>query len=69
MNNNVVRRIVAAYYDLGILEEKDLEKIPLDYKLDTITKESIIVEEAMDEVVESVESIEENEKMKEKVLW
>ena len=40
LNNKVERRLVAAFYDLGILEEKDLNKFPLDYKIDN-SKNSI----------------------------
>ena len=68
MNNKVQRRIVAAFYDLGILEEKDLNRIPLDYKINDLVKESITVNEALDEVDEVMENFKENEKTKERVL-
>ena len=69
LNNKVERRLVAAFYDLGILEEKDLNKFPLDYKINNSTKEAIIVNEALDEVTEVSESFMENENIKEKILW
>ena len=69
LNNKVERRLVAAFYDLGILEEKDLNKFPLDYKIDNSKKEAIIVTEALDEVTEVSESFMENENIKEKILW
>ena len=69
LNNKVERRLVAAFYDLGILEEKDLNKFPLDYKIDNSKKEAIIVTDALDEVTEVSESFMENENTKEKILW
>lgn len=69
LNNKVQRRIVAAFYDLGILEEKDLNRIPLDYNIKDLVKESITVNEALDEVDEVMENFKENEKTKERVLW
>ena len=68
LNNKVERRLVAAFYDLGILEEKDLNKFPLDYKINNSKKEAIIVTEALDEVTEVSESFMENENIKEKIL-
>jgi hypothetical protein len=68
LNNKVQRRIVAAFYDLGILNEKDLNKIPLDYKINASNKESIIVNEALDQVDEVKESFVENKNTKERVL-
>ena len=68
LNNKVQRRIVAAFYDLGILNEKDLNKIPLDYKINASNKESIIVNEALDQVDEVKESFVENGNTKERVL-
>ena len=68
LNNKVERRLVAAFYDLGILEEKDLNKFPLDYKINNSKKEAIIVTEALDEATEVSESFVENENIKEKIL-
>ena len=68
LNNKVQRRIVAAFYDLGILEEKDLNKIPLDYKFNDLKKETIAVNEALDIVDEVTENFKENEKTKERIL-
>ena len=65
LNNKVQRRIVAAFYDLGILGEKDLNKIPLDYKINDLVKESITVNEALEEVDEVTENFKKNEKTKE----
>lgn len=68
LNNKVERRIIVAFYDLGILNEKDLNKIPLDYKINASKKESIIVNEALDQVDEVKESFVENENTKERIL-
>ena len=38
LNNNVTRRIVAAFYDLGILEEKDLKIRPQNIQKPINTK-------------------------------
>ena len=32
--NQVSKRIISAFYDVGILDDLDLERFPLDYKLD-----------------------------------
>ena len=69
LNNKVQRRIIAAFYDLGILEEKDLNKIPLGYKINASEKKSIIVDEALDEVEEVSENFKENDNTKERILW
>lgn len=68
LNNKVQRRIVAAFYDLGILDEKDLTKIPLDYKFNASAKQAIVVDEALDKVDEVDENFKENENTKERVL-
>ena len=68
LNDKVQRRIIAAFYDLGILEEKDLNVIPFNYQVNTSKKESIIVNEALDEVEEVSENFKENENTKERVL-
>ena len=49
LQNQVSRRIVSAFYDTGILEDVDLERFPLDYKLDEPTKTQITVSEAIED--------------------
>lgn len=71
LNNKAQRRIVAAFYDLGILEEKDLNRFPLDYNINSfksIEKESINVLEALDEVEEVSEGRVFEANTKEKLL-
>ena len=69
LNNKVERRIVAAFYDLGILEEKDLTRFPLNYKVNNASeRQSIVVTEALDEATEISESFMENETTKERIL-
>ena len=47
--NNVSKRIISAFYDVGILGDLDLERFPLDYKLDEPTKTQITVSEAIED--------------------
>ena len=47
--NQVSKRIISAFYDVGILEDVDLERFPLDYKLDEPTKTQITVSEAIED--------------------
>lgn len=68
LNNNVSKRIVSAFYDVGILNEQDLERFPLDYKLDEPTKTQIDVMEAIDEEVSNYEEIKEESLSKERKL-
>ena len=68
LNNNVSKRIVSAFYDVGILNEQDLERFPLDYKLDEVTKTQITVMEAIDEEKVEYEEIETKSLSKEKEL-
>ena len=49
LNNKVSKRIISAFYDTGILQECDIERFPLDYKLDEQTKTQITVSEAVDQ--------------------
>lgn len=58
LNNKIQRRIVSAFYDAGILLESDLERFPLDYKLDEVTKTKIEVNEALDEESINYEEVE-----------
>ena len=68
LTNNVSKRIISAFYDAGILKEQDLDRFPLDYKLDEPTKTQIIVDEAIDEDKVSFEKIEESSISKERKL-
>jgi hypothetical protein len=47
--NNVSKRIVAAFYELGILGDLDLERFLLDYKIDEPTKTQITVSEVIED--------------------
>jgi hypothetical protein len=47
--NQVSKRIISAFYDVGILDDLDLERFPLDYKLDEPTKTQITVSEAIED--------------------
>ena len=68
LQNQASKRIISAFYDVGILDDLDLERFPLDYKLDEPTKTQITVMEA--EEGESVEynEIEESTPSKDKKL-
>lgn len=68
LNNKVERRIVSMFYDLGILEEKDLSRFPVDYKIDKPKRTEICVSEALDEVDEITDEFVENDTVKEKIL-
>ena len=68
LNNNVSKRIVSAFYDVGILNEQDLERFPLDYKLDEPTKMPITVSEAIEDEMLECNEIEETTPSKDKKL-
>ena len=67
--NNVSKRIVAAFYDLGILGDLDLERFPLNYKLDEPTKTQISVMEVAEDEVINVEEVTSSTPSKERKLW
>lgn len=68
LNNKVSKRIVSAFYDVGILAECDLERFPLDYKLDEPTKTKLTVSEAMEEEKVDYEEISQSNPSKERKL-
>jgi hypothetical protein len=63
--NNVSKRIVAAFYDLGILGDLDLERFPLDYKIDEPTKTQITVSEVIEDESVNFEEVTPQEPSKE----
>lgn len=67
-DNRVSNRIIAAFYDVGILEEKDLTRFPLDYTLDEPVKSQIEVMEAIEEASVCYEEIETNDLSRERKL-
>lgn len=67
-NDKVQRRIVAAFYDVGILYENDLKIFPLDYRLDDITKTKISVIGAIDEESVCFEKVQPASSSKERKL-
>ena len=66
--NNVSKRIISAFYDVGILGDLDLERFPLDYKLDEPTKAQITVSEAVEEESVNFDEVTQNEPSKEMKL-
>ena len=67
--NNVSKRIISAFYDVGILGDLDLDRFPLDYKLDEPTKTQIIVSEVEEKESVNLEEITLSEPSKEMKLW
>lgn len=68
LNNKVSKRIVSAFYDVGILAECDLERFPLDYKLDEPTKTKLTVSEAIEEEKVDYEEVSQSNPSKERKL-
>lgn len=66
--NQVSKRIISAFYDVGILDDLDLERFPLDYKLDEPTKMPITVSEAIEDEMLECNEIEETTPSKDKKL-
>lgn len=66
--NNVSKRIISAFYDVGILGDLDLDRFPLDYKLDEPIKTQITVSEVEEEERVNLEEITPKEPSKEMKL-
>ena len=66
--NKVSKRIIAAFYDVGILGDQDLNRFPLDYKLDEPTKSQITVSEVIEDEGFNFEEITPTTPSKEKTL-
>ena len=66
--NNVSKRIISAFYDVGILGDLDLDRFPLDYKLDEPIKTQITVSEVEKEERVNLEEITPKEPSKEMKL-
>ena len=68
LENNVSKRIVCAFYDAGILKDIDLERFPLDYKLDEPEKTQITVSEVLEDECVEYEEVKPNTPSKEMKL-
>ena len=68
MREDVSKRIISAFYDVGILGDLDLDRFPLDYKLDEPTKTQITVLEVVEDESVSFEEVTQKEPSKEKQL-
>jgi hypothetical protein len=68
LHNQVSKRIISAFYDVGILDDLDLERFPLDYKLDEPTKMQITVSEALEDEAPEINEIEATTPSKDKKL-
>ena len=66
--NNVSKRIISAFYEVGILGDLDLDRFPLDYKLDEPIKTQITVSEVEKEERVNLEEITPKEPSKEMKL-